>query len=166
MICVFGPLLGHLKKNKFCVFMVKIQQPCPIYQNKTMVDDLRHQPSLSSAQFCLSSVQFCVKLKVLHYSLCLSQEAHSEAYLALFTGACKYWLQALPGLYRMRPPNARQGALVEQASGLAACLLASFKLLLFIIKAKPIVCLVFGLGSPPISMSRCCRRFSFISIHF
>ena len=32
MICVFGPLLGHLKKNQFCVFMVKIQQPCTIYQ--------------------------------------------------------------------------------------------------------------------------------------
>jgi hypothetical protein len=42
MICLFGLLLGHLKKNQFCVFMVKIQQPCTIYQNKTMVDDLRH----------------------------------------------------------------------------------------------------------------------------
>ena len=42
MICFYGPLLGHLKKNQFCVFMVKIQQLCTIYQNKMMVDDLRH----------------------------------------------------------------------------------------------------------------------------
>jgi hypothetical protein len=42
MICIFDSLLGHLKKNQFCVFMVKIQQLCTVYQNKTMVDDLRH----------------------------------------------------------------------------------------------------------------------------
>ena len=34
-----------------------------------------------------SALAHFVKLKVPHYSLCLSQEAHSEAYLALFTGA-------------------------------------------------------------------------------
>ena len=49
-------LLGHLRKNQFCVFMVKIQQLCTIYQNKMMVDDLRHSPFLSSAQFCFSSL--------------------------------------------------------------------------------------------------------------
>ena len=47
-----------------------------------VISPLLVQLNSTLAQLC------CVKLKVLHYSLCLSQEAHSEAYLALFTGAC------------------------------------------------------------------------------
>jgi hypothetical protein len=46
-------------------------------------------PLLAQLNSALAQFSFaCVKLKVPHYSLCLSQEAHSEAYLALFTGAC------------------------------------------------------------------------------